>query len=184
MRSWRHADRHPPEPAPQAKPLWNGQVGGASATVAAKVLKTRQPKPPAPPVLEVNRAPQRDLRLLIEHMGLRGVERALDVHRTTVSRWLSGRCRIGGADLLAIRSLLGDLPGTDRKWTGWRFHDGELIAPGGDRYTPGDVLGIRLQQQRVSQLDRELRDLRARLKVLEKTVDLYGPAANQEQARA
>lgn len=78
-----------------------------------------------------------------------------------------------------MRSLLGDLPGTAEAWTGWRFHDGELLAPGGDRFTPGQVLSLRLQMQRNSELDRELRALRAKVKILEKTVDLYGPAANE-----
>ncbi len=86
-----------------------------------------------------------------------------------------------GCQHQAVHGLLGDLPGTAGHWTGWRFHDGELIAPGGDRYTPGDVLGIRLQQQRVSALDHELRALRLKVKTLEKTVDLYGPAANESQ---
>lgn len=81
----------------------------------------------------------------------------------------------------AVRLLLGDAPGTAGRWTGWRFHDGELLSPAGDRFTPGEVLSLRLQIQRASELDREVRALRARVKVLEKTVDLYGPAANESQ---
>ena len=80
-----------------------------------------------------------------------------------------------------MRTLLGDLPGTGGQWHGWRFHDGELLAPGGDRFKPGEVLSLRLQMQRAAQLDHEVRALRARVRVLEKTVDLYGPAANQER---
>jgi Phage protein len=132
-------------------------------------------------VLEINERPRRDLRLLIDAIGQRAVLRHLNVHRTTVGRWLSGATHIPGAQALAVRALLGDLPGTCGAWTGWRFHDGELIAPGGDRYTPGDVLGIRLQQQRVSALDHELRALRLKVKTLEKTIDLYGPAANESR---
>lgn len=104
------------------------------------------------------------------------------MHRTTIARWLDGRVSIPGAQHLAVRGLLGDLPGTAGKWTGWRFHDGELLAPGGDRFKPGEVLSLRLQMQRASELDREVRALRQRVKILEKTVDLYGPAANQSQA--
>ena len=81
----------------------------------------------------------------------------------------------------AVRLLLGDAPGTAGRWAGWRFHDGELLAPGGDRFTPGQVLSLRLQMQRNAELDREVRALRTRVKILEKTVDLYGPAANQSQ---
>ncbi len=132
-------------------------------------------------MLEINERPRRDLRILIDTIGQRAVERALGVHRTTIARWGSGVVQMPGAAHQAVRHLLGDLPGTAGRWTGWRFHDGELIAPGGDRYTPGDVLAIRLQQQRVSALEHENRELRARVRVLEKTVDLFGPAANESR---
>lgn len=132
-------------------------------------------------MLEINERPRRDLRRLIDLIGQRAVERELNVHRTSVSRWLSGAVAIPGAQHLAVRALLGHLPGTAGQWAGWRFHDGELLAPGGDRFTPGEVLSLRLQMQRAAELDREVRALRARVKVLEKTVDLYGPAANESQ---
>lgn len=135
-------------------------------------------------MLEINERPRRDLRRLIDLIGQRAVERELNVHRTTVQRWLAGSVRIPGGQQLAVRSLLGDAPGTAGHWTGWRFHDGELLAPGGDRFTPGEVLSLRLQMQRAAQLDHEVRALRARVKVLEKTLDQVGVAANQEQAHA
>jgi len=135
-------------------------------------------------VLEINERPRRDLRLLIDAIGQRQVERALDVHRTTVRRWLSGQTQIPGAQALAVRALLGDLAGTEGRWNGWRFHAGLLHSPANDTYEPGEILAIRLQQQRVAALDRENRELKARIRVLEKTVDLYGPAANAEQAHA
>jgi hypothetical protein len=134
-------------------------------------------------VLEINERPRRDLRLLIDAIGQRQVERALNVHRTTVSRWLASG-KIPGAQQHAIRLLLGDLPGTAGRWTGWRFHAGYLHSPANDTYEPGEILAIRLQQQRVAALDRENRELKARIRVLEKTVDLYGPAANAGQAHA
>lgn len=185
MRTWRHADRHPSEQAPQPKPLWNGQVAAPEPPlVKAKVLPAPAAKSaPAQPVLEVNRLPRKNLRLLIDAVGQRQVERDLDVHRTTVKRWLSGEVKIPGAQHLAIRYLLGDLPGTQGEWTGWRFAFGELVTPGGDRFTPGDVQAIRLQQQRARVLDQELREMRLRIKVLEKTLNQAGVAANEEQAR-
>lgn len=177
--AWRRTHR---EAMAQPKALWNGHHPPETPLPPrAPVLPTSQPPPPARPVLEVNRIPQRDLKRLIELIGQRQVERALNVHRTTVRRWTLGAAAIPGAQSLAIRALLGDHPGTAGQWTGWRFHDGLLIAPGGDTYTPGEVLAIRLQQQRVAVLDRELRDLKARIRVLEKTIDLTGLAANQEQ---
>jgi len=140
---------------------------------------------PAPPdLLEVNRLPQKHLRLLLDAEGQRRVERLLNVHRTTVRRWLDGSVKIPGAQHLAIRYLLGDLPGTDGQWVGWRFSHGELVTPGGDRFTPGEVQAIRLQQQRARILTQELLELRTRIKVLERTLDQVGMAANQEQAHA
>lgn len=180
-RSWRHADRHPGEQAPQPKPLWNGYNGPTPAPppLPAPLLVEVQPAPK--PRLEINERPRRDLQRLVDLIGQRRVERELDVHRTTVARWLAGRVAIPGAQHLAVRGLLGDLPGTAGAWAGWRFHDGELLSPAGDRYTAGEVLSLRLQIQRNTELDRELRALKARIKVLEKTVDLYGPAANESQ---
>lgn len=135
-------------------------------------------------MLETNERPRRDLRLLIDAIGQRSVERHLNVHRTTVARWLSGRVRIPGAQSQALRHLLGDLPGTDGAWHGWRFQSGFLHSPANDTYEPGEILAIRLQQQRVRELDRELLRLQARIRVLEKTLDHLTPAANQEQAHA
>lgn len=60
-------------------------------------------------MLEINQRPIRDLRRLIELIGQRRVELALDVHRTTVARWLAGTVRLPGAQLLAVRGLLGVL---------------------------------------------------------------------------
>lgn len=108
-----------------------------SAGPAAEVLKL----PPAAPRtavrqhrLEVNARPARDLQTLIEKLGRTRVERELNVHRTTVKRWLDGTVKIPGHQHQVIRMLLGDLPGTAGKWTGWRFQDGELLSPAGDRF--------------------------------------------------
>jgi hypothetical protein len=135
-------------------------------------------------MLEINERPRRDLRLLSDAIGERAVLRGLNVHRTTVRRWLSGSVNIPGSRHLAVRALLGDLPGTNGAWTGWRFHAGLLHSPANDVYTPGDVLAVRLQQQRVAALDRENRELKARIRALEKTLDLVSPAANNEQRHA
>ena len=135
-------------------------------------------------MLEINERPRRDLRLLLDAIGERAVLRGLNVHRTTVRRWLSGSVNIPGAQALAVRSLLGHLPGTDGQWQGWRFHAGYLHSPANDTYEPGEILAVRLQQQRVAALDRELREARARIRVLEKTLDVMTPAANNEQRHA
>jgi hypothetical protein len=135
-------------------------------------------------VLEINERPRRDLRLLIDAIGQRQVERELNVHRTTITRWLAGTTDMPGAQHLAVRQLLGHLPGTDGKWQGWRFQSGFLHSPANDTYEPGEILAIRLQRQRVDALDRENRELKARIRVLETTLDVLTPAANNEQAHA
>jgi hypothetical protein len=118
-------------------------------------------------VLEVNKIPGRDLRALIELIGERRLERELNVHRTTIRRWLSGQIQIPGAQHIAIKALLGDLPGTAGQWTGWRFHDGLLYSPAGDRYRSGEVLAICLNRQIYNELAREVRALKLKLQTAE-----------------
>jgi predicted transcriptional regulator len=118
-------------------------------------------------VLEINKIPGRDLRALVELIGERRIERELNVHRTTIRRWLSGQIKIPGAQHIAIKALLGDLPGTANQWTGWRFHDGLLYSPAGDRYRSGEVLAIGLNRQIYNELAREVRDLKAKLQTAE-----------------
>lgn len=62
-------------------------------------------------MLEVDALPVRHLRQLIELVGQVRVERELNVHRTTVRRWLSGQVKAPGHQHHVIKMLLGDLPG-------------------------------------------------------------------------
>jgi hypothetical protein len=120
------------------------------------------------------------LRELIERIGERRVERELNVHRTTIKRWLKGEVAIPGAQHLAIRGLLGDLPGTCGKWTGWRFHEGELLAPGGDSFKPGDVLSLIILRQQLTAQRRELEALKVRLAISEEAERRHTGAANED----
>lgn len=99
------------------------------------------------------------------------------MHRTTVRRWLVGQVSVPGAKHLAVRALLGGLPGTAGKWHGWRFHDGLLLSPAGDCFTPGEVMAIGLNRQRIAWLERELLAAKARIALLEQA---YPQAANDE----
>lgn len=135
-------------------------------------------------MLEINARPQRDLRALIAHIGQARVERELNVHRTTVRRWLAGQVKIPGHQHQVIRMLLGDLPGTAGKWTGWRFHDGELIAPGGDRFSAGQVLSLVFLRQQLTAQQREIAALKVQLAVAEQGLENLAPAANDSRARA
>jgi hypothetical protein len=134
-------------------------------------------------MLEINALPGRHLRQLLELIGERRVLRELNVHRTTVRRWLKGEVQIPGHQHQVIRLLLGDLPGTCGKWTGWRFHDGELLSPGGDAYQPGHVLSLVLLRQQLTAQQREIERLRVRLAIAEEAVERLAPAANDSQAR-
>jgi hypothetical protein len=133
-------------------------------------------------MLEINALPGRHLRALIERLGERRVCFELNVHRTTVRRWLKGEVAIPGHQHQVIRLLLGDLPGTCGKWTGWMFRDGELISPGNDRYRPGDVLALVLLRQQLTAQRREIDALKIRLAIAEEAVERLAPAANDAQA--
>jgi hypothetical protein len=131
-------------------------------------------------MLEINALPGRHLRELIERIGERRVLFELNVHRTTLRRWLSGRVQIPGHQHQVIRLLLGDLPGTCGQWTDWRFHDGELLSPGGDRYRPGDVLSLIILRQQLTAQRRELDALKIRLAISEEAERRHTGAANED----
>ncbi len=133
-------------------------------------------------MLEINALPGRHLRALIELIGERRVLRELNVHRTTIRRWLKGEVQIPGHQHQVIKLLLGDLPGTCGKWTGWRFHDGALCSPGGDTYRPGDVLSLVILRQQLTAQRRELEALKIRLAIAEEAVERLAPAANDSRA--
>jgi Phage protein len=150
---------------------------------AAEVLAMPAPAPrPAPPVLEVNRRPLRDLEQALEVIGQPALLRALDIHRTTLRRWQSRQVKIPGDKVQVIRMLLGHLPGTDDKWPGWRFGGGFLISPSGDRFEAGQVLSLILLRQQLSAQQQEVERLRIRLAIAEQAVDRLAPAANEPLA--
>jgi hypothetical protein len=129
-------------------------------------------------LLEINALPGRHLRELIELIGQKRVERELNVHRTTVRRWLAGAVKIPGHQHQVIKMLLGDLPGTCGQWTGWRFHDGLFVSPGGESYRAGDVLSLIILRQQLTAQRREIEALKIRLAVAEQAVETLAPAAN------
>lgn len=103
------------------------------------------------------------LKDLIADRGQPAVERALDVHRTTILRWLQGTVKINQAKAAHIRMLLGHLPGTDGKWEGWRFWEGKLCCANGESYTAEEIARYRYLEgmlysanMRAAQAEREL----------------------------
>lgn len=133
-------------------------------------------------MLEINARPGRHLNELIERIGERAVARELNIHEKTLYRWKTGRVPIPGRQHLAIRLLLGDLPGTEGRWSGWGFVQGELVSPGGDRYRPGDVLSLILLRQQLTAQRREVEDLRIKLAIAEEAIERLAPAANDSRA--
>ena len=133
-------------------------------------------------MLEINARPGRDLNQLIERIGERAVARELNIHEKTLYRWKTGRVPIPGRQHLAIKLLLGDLPGTEGRWTGWGFVRGELVSPGGDSYRPGDVLSLILLRQQLTAQRREVEELRVHLAIAQEAVGRLAPAANDSRA--
>lgn len=133
-------------------------------------------------MLEINALPARHLRQLVELIGDRAVARELNIHPKTLYRWLTGRTPIPGRQHLAIKLLLGDLPGTEGRWHGWRFVRGELVSPGGDRFEAGQVLSLVLLRQQLTAQRRELEDVKVRLQIAEKALEMLSPAANDSRA--
>lgn len=132
------------------------------------------------PVLEVNRRPVQDLRQLIELVGQHRVEWELNVHRTTVKRWLAGQVKIPGHQHQVIRMLLGDLPGTCGQWTRWMFRDGDLVSPAGDRFTAGQVLSLVLLRQQLTAQQAEIQRLKIRLAMAEQALQRTPEGAANE----
>lgn len=129
-------------------------------------------------MLEINALPGRHLRQLVELIGDRAVARELNIHPKTLYRWLTGRTPIPGRQHLAIKLLLGDLPGTDGQWHGWRFVRGELVSPAGEAFRAGDILSLILLRQQLTAQRQELEALKVRLAIAEQAVEDLAPAAN------
>lgn len=182
-RPWQHADRARSAPV-QPPPVYTPQPPNWRDTgPAAEVLALPEREPPKPRhKLEVNARPERDLRALVDNLGQVRVERELNVHRTTVRRWLAGQVKIPGHQHQVIRMLLGDLPGTAGKWTGWRFHNGELLSPAGDAFAAGQVLALGLLRQQLTAQQREIHDLKVKLAIAEGAIERLAPAANDARA--
>ena len=175
-RPWKRAE---PVQPPGLRPLNDGCVDWRSQGPAAEVLKMPPRVARAQPVLEVNRVPLKDLNTLIEKVGELGVCRQLNVHEKTLYRWRTERSAIPGRQHLAIKALLGDLPGTAGAWSGWRFWEGKLCSPAGDAFSAGQVLALGLLRQQLAAQQREIHDLKVKLAIAENAIENLAPAANE-----
>lgn len=189
---WHPAQRHKPlpeSPVNKARRLRSERIARviAEAQTTAEVrpfpVQPERPKAEAPALLSPQ-IPGRDLRLLVQQIGDRQVLRELNIHEKTLYRWLTGRVQIPGRQHLAIKALLGDLPGTEGKWTGWMFRRGELVSPEGVCFTPGFVRASTMQKSLISSLKQANDKLKIRLAIAEEAVERLAPAANDAQRRA
>lgn len=183
-RPWQHADRSKTTPVqpPGLRPLNDGAGDWRTQGPAAEVLAMPAPEPRPKPVLEINRRPLADLRALIEKIGEPRLCFELNIHRTTVRRWLKGEVQLPGHQHQVIRLLLGDLPGTEGRWRGWRFWKGKLLSPAGEAFEAGQVLSLVLLRQQLTAQRQEIEALKTRLQIAEKAVEVLTPAANESRA--
>lgn len=108
------------------------------------------------------------LQELIDLHGRDTVERTLNVHRTTIKRWLDHTVKMPEGARALVEGLLGNLPGTDGQWNGWRFWKGELWAPNNQRYKAGDLAAQFYERQLIKSLQTELVKVKAKLALLER----------------
>lgn len=108
-------------------------------------------------------------------------ERALNVHRTTLARWLSGKSRIPESALVTLRAYAkGQLPGmTDEHWQGWSFgRDGLLYEPNGYSHSEGDIRAQFYERRLIKSQERRIKELEDKVKALTAQLAQTDPAAN------
>ena len=119
---------------------------------------------------------------LVSDLGLYRAERLLNVHRTTIQRWMRGASRVPESALFALRGAAkGQLPGQDdSNWQGWIFgQDGNLYSPDGRPFTCGDILAQQYERQLIKAQQARIRELEAKVARLQEFADSIDRAANQ-----
>jgi hypothetical protein len=84
----------------------------------------------------------------------------LQVNRTTLGRWLSGRVKVPHAAALVLRQLAEGVPpgGTD-DWRGFQWDGDALVTPTGERLTARQLDGLHWQRQYTRSLERRVQEL-------------------------
>lgn len=91
---------------------------------------------------------------LICYLSIEDVANACGVKPGTVKLWESGKLRTPKHVEKVIQYSGGFLP--HEGWEGWRFWNGELWAPEGYRYAPGDIRAIYWLRRENQSLRQEL----------------------------
>lgn len=122
----------------------------------------------------------REVDELIDRAGGPGfVMRALNVHRTTLMRWRTGKVTVPKAALDLLRGLAGTkLPWADKSWTGWHFDGKYLRGDEGECFEAWEMKAHWITIQMVPILQRENAKLRAMVESLAKGVKSIDTAAN------
>lgn len=126
-----------------------------------------------------------EITQLIEACGISRAERLLDVHRTTIHRWLAGTIQPPVTVLYTLRAdVYGQLPNmTNKDWEGWRFgNDGMLYSPDGRGFHAGHLLSHQYLHHLISAQRQEITSLREKIANLERNLDLMHTAANDRRA--
>lgn len=102
-----------------------------------------------------------DIAKAVDAIGPRRVLAALEIHRSTLARWLSGDSVIPRpAWLVLVMMAEGRLPGMSADWRGFRF-DGDTLQIVGTRYawTAREIAGWPYQLQHARALADRIRQL-------------------------
>ncbi len=78
------------------------------------------------------------------------------VDLSTARRW-KRRGRAPGRYARLLELAGGELGALSIAWRGWRLVEGDLVNPEGERFAVGQVRALRLNQQLVAELERQLR---------------------------
>ena len=112
------------------------------------------PEPPTSP---------EEIAAAVDRVGARFVVDLLEIHRSTLARWLAGKAVIPRPAWLVIRMVAdGLLPGMSDDWREWRFDGDSLVHVGTrQRYTARELSGLIYQTA-------HLRALESRISALKK----------------
>lgn len=122
----------------------------------------------------------RELEDLIDKAGGAGfVMQALNIHRTTLMRWRTGKVLPPQSAIDLLRGLAGTkLPWADKSWTGWRFDGKFLRGDEGECFQAWELKAHWITVQMVPILQRENAKLHAMIASLAKDVKTIDKAAN------
>lgn len=121
-----------------------------------------------------------ELDELIDLVGGEGyVCRALNIHRTTLMRWRTGKVVPHRSSIDLLRALAGKrIAWAAKDWDGWRFSRDKLLGPEGEAFSAGELKAWWIERQLIPVLQKEVYRLRDMVKKLAADAKALDPAAN------